>query len=549
MAALRQERIATRIWQRDHTVWHPEPAEIANRLGWLDSPSTMRDNLAAIDAVAADVREAGYTHALLLGMGGSSLAPEVFRNVFGVRPGHLDLAVVDTTDPTAIRAHAERLDCARTLFVPATKSGGTVETISLLKYFYNRTLAAVGNGNVGEHFVAITDPGSGLADLAVDFDFRHTFLNDPEIGGRYSALSYFGLVPASLIGVDTARLLASASASADECRDPEAPSSALYLGAALGSAASVGRDKLTLLADAATAPLGAWIEQLIAESTGKQGKGILPIDGELPGDPGDYGDDRLFVYLRAGSDGAHDTMVEQLARAGHPVLRLETHDPHDIGGEFFKWEMATAVAGYCLAINPFDQPDVEAAKVVARELTEAYIKDGSLPQESPVWSDGSLTCFGDVEGETLPAIMQALLTGDPSPAYLAIQAYLSPGSPSDEALYAMRVAARAGTGLPTTVGYGPRFLHSTGQLHKGDAGQGRFLQLTCDDAVDAAIPDTAGAPSSAISFSMLKAAQAAGDFQALAARGRRVVRIHLGGETAAGMQRVQAALASQRPPS
>ena len=549
MSALRDEEIVSRIWQRDHTVWGPEPTEIANRLGWLDSPAVMQDHLADIDRIVSSVREAGYTHALLLGMGGSSLAPEVFREVFGVQPGFLDLAVVDTTDPAAIRAHADRLDCARTLFIPATKSGGTVETVSLLKYFYNRTRDALGADRAGEHFVAITDPGSGLADMAAALGFRHTFLNDPDIGGRYSALSCFGLVPAHLIGVDTALLLERARAVADECRDPGAANSGAYLGAALGSAAGAGRDKLTLLADPSLAPLGAWIEQLIAESTGKEGKGILPIDGEPAGAADDYGDDRIFAYLRDHGDGSLDRTAAQLARGGQPVVRLDLGDAYDVGGEFFRWEMATVIAGHMMAINPFDQPNVEAAKVLGRAVTEAYIEQGALPPQSPAWSDGDLSGYGDVVGESLAAILRSLLTGAPAPAYLAIQAYLPPGPETDDALGAIRAAARVGAGLPTTAGYGPRFLHSTGQLHKGDAGRGCFLQLTCDDAVDAAIPDAAGEPASSISFSVLKAAQASGDLQALAAGGRRVVRIHLGPDVAAGLQRVLEALTSQGPAS
>ncbi len=539
VSELQQDQIVKRIWQRDHTVWNPDPTEIANRLGWLDSPVAMQSQIAAVDQFAAEVRAQGYTHALLLGMGGSSLAPEVFREVFGVRSGFLDLAVVDTTDPVAIRTHAERLDYSRTLFIPATKSGGTVETMSLLKYFYNRTREALGEDSVGQHFVAITDPGSGLAELAADLNFRHTFLNDPDIGGRYSALSFFGLVPAHLIGVDTARLLERARVVADECRD--GVNSGLYLGAALASAAIAGRDKLTLLADDALSSIGAWIEQLIAESTGKDGKGILPIDAEPVGSPDDYGSDRLFAYLRRNGD--LDGLSEQLSQTGHPVLRLDVDDDYDIGGEFFRWEMATAIASHCLAINPFDQPNVESAKIVARSLTETYVRDGELPQESALWSDGELSCYGDVVGDGLSDILRGLLTGgEASVSYLSIHAYLTPGDSVDNVLAEIREAARKGTRIPTTAGYGPRFLHSTGQLHKGDAGRGCFLQLTCDDAIDAAIPDNPGDGASAISFSVLKAAQASGDFQALKASGRRVVRVHLGNDTNSGLERVRAAL-------
>ena len=485
-------------------------------------------------------RAGGCTHALLLGMGGSSLAPEVFRKLFGVRSGFLDLSVLDTTDPAAVCSHAERLEPARTIFIPATKSGGTVETLSLLKYFYNRTRDGVGGDNAGQHFIAITDPGSGLADLATDLHFRHTFLNDSEIGGRYSALSLFGMVPAHLIGIDTARLLDRARTTADECRGRGA-NSGLDLGAAMACAAIAGRDKLSFLTDAALSPIGAWIEQLIAESTGKEGKGILPINVESPGSVGDYGADRLFAYLRR--DGELDELVEQLCRTGHPVLRLDIGDDYDIGGEFFRWEMATVIASHCLGINPFDQPNVEAAKVLALTLTEAYIRDGELPQEEAIWSDGGLSCYGDVAGDGLSDILRALIAGvDESPSYFSIHAYLTPGDDIDDAVAAIRAAVRKRTGIATTTGYGPRFLHSTGQLHKGDGGKGCFLQLTCDDAVDVQIPDAPGDSAAAISFSVLKTAQASGDFQALQTAGRRVVRVHLGSDVLSGLERISSAL-------
>jgi len=540
ISRLQRDRIVERIWERDHTVWHPDPTEISNRLGWLDSPVAMQEEIAAIDSAVAAVRADGFTYALLLGMGGSSLAPEVFRKVFGVRSGFLDLTVLDTTDPAAVRSHAERLEPARTLFIPATKSGGTVETISLLKYFYNRTQDGVGDDKAGQQFIAITDPGSGLAELAADLHFRHTFLNNSEIGGRYSALSLFGMVPAHLIGVDTTRLLDRARIAADECRGHDA-NFGLHLGAAIASAAMAGRDKLTFLADATLTPIGAWIEQLIAESTGKEGKGILPVDGEPPGSADEYGDDRLFAYLR--HDGEFDELFEQLCQAGHPVLRLDISDDYDISGEFFRWEMATAIASHCLGINPFDQPNVEAAKVVARTLTEAYIRDGELPQEKAIWSDDGLSCYGDVVGDSLSSILRALIAGvDESPSYFSIHAYLTPGDDIDDALATIRAAVHKRDGIATTTGYGPRFLHSTGQLHKGDGGKGCFLQLTCDDAVDVQIPDSPGDNASAISFSVLKAAQASGDFQALQAAGRRVVRVHLGSDVRSGLERISAAL-------
>lgn len=366
---LRENDILARIWSHDHTVWKPEPTEITNRLGWLHSPEVMSKAIPEINAFVDEIRAEGFTHALLLGMGGSSLAPEVFRFTFGVQAGYLDLAVLDSTDPGAVLAHANRLDPASTLFIVSTKSGGTVETFSFFKYFYNWTSEKIGETKAGKHFVAITDPGSGLADTAKKYNFRKTFINDPNIGGRYSALSYFGLVPAALIGMDLKLLLGRASAMAQFSKGI-APSqiegnSPARLGATLGELAVQGRDKVTLIASPPIKYFGAWAEQLIAESTGKEGKGILPVDGEEVGAPSVYGNDRLFVYLRLEGDSTFDQKVETLLEAGHPVVQLDLQDLYDLGGEFFRWEIATIIASRRLEINPFDQPNVESAKILA----------------------------------------------------------------------------------------------------------------------------------------------------------------------------------------
>jgi transaldolase/glucose-6-phosphate isomerase len=376
-----ENSIIARIWAHDHTVWKPEPAEITNRLGWLHIAEAMSEDVPRLEAFVADVRAAGYTHALLLGMGGSSLAPEVFRKTFGVAPGHLDLSVLDSTDPGAVLAHEQRLDLTRTLFVVSTKSGGTVETLSFFKYFYNRVAEAVGADGAGEHFIAITDPGSKLADLAERYNFRAAFLNDTNIGGRYSALSYFGLVPAALVGVDVPRLLddAMSMACAAESCVAARDNPAAVLGATLGELARAGRDKVTFITSSEIASFGDWVEQLIAESTGKEGKGILPVVGEPVGSPDVYGDDRVFVYLRLEEDGTNDSAVQALEDAGHPVVRLRLRDLYDLGGQFFLWEMATAVASHRLAINPFDQPNVEAAKVLGRRMVAEYTDTGALP--------------------------------------------------------------------------------------------------------------------------------------------------------------------------
>jgi transaldolase/glucose-6-phosphate isomerase len=529
LAEMKAQRIMARIWAHDHTVWKPEPIEITNRLGWLHIPEPMLEDLPRLMGLAEAVRADGYTHVLLLGMGGSSLAPEVFRRTLGVKEGYLDLAVLDSTDPGAVLAHAERLDPARTLFIVATKSGGTVETLSFFKFFYNWVAEPLGADRAGEHFIAITDAGTRLVDLAERYRFRATFLNDPNIGGRYSGLSYFGLVPAVLVGVDLETLLHRALTAACNCESCNCPiagdNNGARLGAVLGELAKAGRDKMTLVTSPAFASFGDWVEQLIAESTGKEGKGILPVVGEPVGAPDVYGDDRFFVYLRVAGDDAHDAPVQALEDAGHPVVHLHLDDLYDLGGQFFLWEMATAVAGSRLGINPFDQPNVEAAKVLARDMVAEYREKGVLPEVESA----------PLSAEALDRFLAQAQPGD----YIALQAYVQPTAGADAALAALRVRLRDRARLATTVGYGPRFLHSTGQLHKGDGGNGLFIQFTADDPRGAPIPDEAGAPDSSITFGVLKAAQALGDRQALLDAGRRVIRFHLGDDVIGGLTQLK----------
>ncbi len=519
-----RKRIIARIWEHDHTVWKPEPQEIANRLGWLHTAEAMQGQVPRLAALARAVRDAGYHDLLLLGMGGSSLAPELFGRVFtGQAPNLPRLAVLDSTDPDAILAHATRLDPARTLFLISTKSGTTVETLSLFKFFYNRVAEALGAGQAGNHFWAITDPGSKLDDLACHYGFRETFLNDPNIGGRYSALSFFGLVPAALVGVDLPRLLERALAAARAC-GPEVAARdnpAAWLGAILGELANAGRNKITLVVSPTLAGLDDWAEQLLAESTGKEGKGLVPVVGEPPGPPEVYGDDRLFVYV-----GAEEP--EEIGRA-HPVVRLPVRDLYDLGAQFFLWELATAVAGQRLGINPFDQPDVEAAKVLARQAVAAYRQSGALPPDEPA----------PLTAAALNRFLAQARPGD----YIALQAYVRPTAETDAALHRLRLRLRDRLKLATTVGYGPRFLHSTGQLHKGDAGGGLFLQFTSDPVQDLPIPDEAGSPGSSMTFGVLKMAQALGDRQALLHAGRRVIRFHLGTDVVGGLERLTEAVA------
>jgi hypothetical protein len=430
-------------------------------------------------------------------------------------------------------AHAQRLDPARTLFLVSTKSGGTVETLSFFKFFYNWTAEALGDDAAGEHFVAITDPGSKLAELAHRYHFRATFLNDPNIGGRYSVLSYFGLVPAALVGVDVETLLQQALTMACNCEPCNCPvdgdNNGAWLGAVLGELALAGRDKATFVLSPHIESFGDWVEQLIAESTGKEGKGILPVVGEELGSPDVYGDDRLFLYLRLDGDDSYDAAVQALEGAGYPVVQLRLRDLYDLGEQFFLWEMATAVASYRLGINPFDQPDVEAAKVLARGAVAAYAETGKLPEDVP-----ATPAAGELIGFLLAA--QA---GD----YIALQAYVQPTAEIDAALQALRWRLRQRLKLATTVGYGPRFLHSTGQLHKGDTGNGLFIQITAESPHDVPIPDEAGSAESSMTFGVLEMAQALGDKKALTAAGRRVIRFHLGDDVASGLTLLAQSLA------
>jgi transaldolase / glucose-6-phosphate isomerase len=533
---LRDQAVLRRIWFHDHTVWSPEPGEIDNRLGWLHLPETMGDTLEDLRRFAEQVVSGGFTDVVLLGMGGSSLAPEVFQRVFGppegVRGGPLRLTVIDSTDPDMIRRRTEALDLDATLFIVSTKSGGTVETLSAFKHFFNQVAVRKGADGAGEHFVAITDPGGALDDLARKHGFRRIFLNDPNVGGRYAALSYVGLVPAVLLGVDPSLLLERAATAACNAAGANCPKAgdndAARLGAILAEGVRGGRDKLTLSASPGIESLGDWIEQLVAESTGKDGTGILPVVGEPLGSPEVYGDDRLFVDLALAGDESREQALAALAGAGHPVVRMRLRDRYDLARQFFLWEMATAVAGARMGIHPFDQPNVEAAKNVARRMVAAFAESGALPE-----GDAS-----PAAAETLEAFLAETVPGD----YVALQAYVEPSRETDRALDALRLAIRRRFRVATTVGYGPRFLHSTGQLHKGDGGRGRFVQLVSRAGSDLPVPDEAGGDTSSLSFQVLKLAQALGDARALADAGRRLVRFDLGRDVVGGLERLQGAV-------
>lgn len=551
-AALRSAahgRLVERIWQRDHTVWDPQPTEISNRLGWLDIAERMRPEAAALTLYARQLQSEGYTHALLLGMGGSSLAPEVYSRLLAAGAG-LQLGVLDSTDPDYIRQYAEQYDPVHTLYIVSTKSGGTVETLSLFKYFYNQVIlslprseaahnspnpslrgreaaqpvndkAITKTDEAGRHFIAITDPRSSLETLARELHFRSIFLADPNIGGRYSALSHFGLVPAALLGIDLGKLLSPAQAASAACQQPVEHNPGLQLGVALGVLAAAGRDKLTLLAPPHLQPFGDWAEQLIAESTGKDGQGILPVVAEPLSQLSEYGDDRVFVSLGAQNGPAAELLAAARA-AGHPVIELSWDDDYALGAQFFLWEFATTVAGHVLGIQPFDQPDVESAKVQGRAFVDEYTRTGALPA-------------GDQQPLTAGALRAALAQAEPG-NYVALQAYATPSDELTAALQALRAYILRTQRVASTLGYGPRFLHSTGQLHKGDGGRGIFLQfVTPPPTPDLPIPDAASSPDSALGFGVLKTAQAMGDAAALRAAGRSVTSFSVPGDLAAAL--------------
>jgi len=544
---LRDKSIVERIVSRDYTVWKREDTEITSRLGWLDSPVVMMKEIGRIEKDGEGLVEEGYTDAVILGMGGSVLAPEVIGRTMGFREGFLTLSILDSTDPAAVRSLAGRLDPAKTLFIVSSKSGTTVETLSFFNYFYNWISDAVGVQAAGRHFVAITDPGSLLADLARRCSFRSTYLNDPAVGGRYSALSYFGLVPAAFAGAD-ARFFLNRSLSMERgClknhMSSPATDTCVLLGTTLGVLAASGRDKLTIITSPQIRGIADWIEQLIAESTGKEGKGIFPVVHEPPGIPAVYGNDRVFLGIFLEWDHSWNSgMLTELEAQGHPVVYLFMRDLYDLGRQFLLWEIATAVAGYFLGINPFDQPDVEISKQKTRRMLDEFREKKTLPAETPDLVLDGISLFGTHSGETLSDALGEFLAQCPPGGYVALQAFVKPSPEVDRALTDLRVRIRDRYRVATSTGYGPRYLHSTGQLHKGDAGRGLFIQITCEELLDVPIPDEAGSCRSSVTFGILKAAQAMGDRQALLDRGRKVIRLHFERDVAGGLRELTKAV-------
>ena len=555
VARARTEDWANRLFARDVSLWTSDPrvgATIAGRLGWLDAPNHFLDRIAGLEGFGDAAVEEGYTTAVVAGMGGSSLAPDVLLRTFGSQDGYLALRILDSTDPANVSATLDALDPLRTLVIIASKSGTTTEPLAFLAYAWARAenaLKAIPHHvyeHPGAYFAAITDPGKSAEAIPHLDDFREIFLNPPDIGGRYSALTYVGLVPASLIGIDLDALLASASAMLGACREPDPASNpGLSLGLAMGVLAKAGRDKLTFLADDEIVSFGAWAEQLIAESTGKHGVGIVPVDLEPLGSVEAYGPDRAFVRLSlVGADGTQrDELADALEAAGHPVLRIEIADPIDLGAEFVRWEVATAIAGAVLGIDPFDQPNVEEAKQVTRQLLEDVSQGGGASVEAPpVAAADGLTLHGDAalrltsgDGGLVGELARHLARRRPD-AYLCLQAFIAPTPSRDQAFARIRALLRDRTGRATTAGYGPRFLHSTGQLHKGGAPIGWFLQLTADHPEDLSIP---GWP---YTFGQLIHAQAAGDFAAIEEHDLPILRVHLGADPDVGLAALERAL-------
>jgi transaldolase / glucose-6-phosphate isomerase len=540
----------SRLWKHDKSLWTNDDED--KWMGWLDVTEEQIHHLRQLNEIAEDTVKAGFKHALLLGMGGSSLCPEVLKMTFGKQQGHPELHVLDSTDPAQIKAIEEQIDISKTLFIVASKSGSTLEPNIFKQYFFDRVEAIAGKGKAGQQFIAITDPGSKMQQVAEQDHFRHISFGVPSIGGRYSALSNFGLVPAGVMGLDLTGFLSRTEEMVQACAAtvPVEHNPGAVLGATLGTLANQGRDKVTIITSPKISDLGAWLEQLLAESTGKQGKGLIPVDREKLGPPDVYGKDRVFVYLRMRTDpdASQDAQVDALCKAGQPVVRIEIKDVHDIGQEFFRWEIATAVAGSILGINSFNQPDVEASKVATRQLTAEYETTGKLPEETPFWAgDGFKLFTDDRNAQNLKKIAggQASLVGflrahlnQLSPGdYFALLAFIQMSEEHESSLQAARYLVRDHRKVATCLGFGPRFLHSTGQAYKGGPNSGVFLQITCDDALDLPVPGQK------YTFGIVKAAQARGDFQVLAERKRRALRVHLGSDVKDGLEKLVRAMA------
>jgi transaldolase/glucose-6-phosphate isomerase len=535
-----------RLWQKDASLWSNN--DESNWLGWLSICEEQLANIEELKQLAAEVKTAKLKHVLLLGMGGSSLCPEVLRMTFGRVAGFPELYVLDSTDPVQIKAIEKKLDLKKTLCIVSSKSGSTLEPNIFKQYFFERVKKAVGDKLVGSRFIAVTDPGSKMQQVAENDKFWKIFAGVPSIGGRYSALSNFGMVPAAAMGMDLGKFLKNTLEMVRACGAGSAADTnpGVVLGTVLGVAANHGRDKITIIASPGVSDLGAWLEQLIAESTGKVGKGIIPVDREKLAKPTTYGDDRVFAYLRlaAKPNKAQDAAVTAIEKAGHPVVRITLPNVYALGQEFFRWEIATAVAGSIIGINAFNQPDVEASKIETKKLTSEYEAQGSLPPELPFLASKEAKLFADEKnsaalcgGKSLGDVVKTHLSRIGTGDYFAVLGYIPMNAENEKALQSIRHSVRDAKKVATCLGFGPRFLHSTGQAYKGGPNTGVFLQITCDDQSDLAVPGQS------YTFGVVKSAQARGDFAVLAERGRRALRVHLGKNLKSGLHALAKAVA------
>jgi len=534
-----------RLWQKDATLW--TGADEGQWLGWLHVTEEQLKGIFALKKLAEDIKKAKFKHALLLGMGGSSLCVEVLRLTFGKFGGRPELHVLDSTDPAQVKAIGNKLDLKKTVCIVSSKSGSTLEPNIFKQYFYEQIRKKVGDKEVGKHFIAVTDPGSKMEQVAKNDHFRHIFHGLPSIGGRYSALSHFGTVPGAIMGLDLKKFLKTTEKMVKACGAATAPEKnpGVILGTILGVAANSGRDKITIFTSPGISDLGAWLEQLIAESTGKVGKGIIPVDREKIGKPAVYGSDRVFAYVRLAKENnrAMDKAVSELEKAGQPVVRIVVADKMHLGQEFFRWEIATATAGSVIGINTFNQPDVEASKIETRKLTSEYENTGKLPSEAPFFEDQGLKLFADEKNAAvlknnsdLAGVLRAHLGRINAGDYFALLAYIQMNDAHENTLQGIRHHVRDTKKSATCLGFGPRFLHSTGQAYKGGPNSGVFLQLTCDDAADIPVPGQK------YTFGVVKAAQARGDFSVLSERNRRALRIHLGANVKADLAKIAKAV-------
>jgi transaldolase/glucose-6-phosphate isomerase len=534
-----------RLWRKDASLWTNQ--DEGQWLGWLTVTDEQLKSIGELKKLAEEIKKAKFKHAVLLGMGGSSLCPEVLRLTFGKIAGFPEMHVLDSTDPAQIKALEKKLDLQKTICIVSSKSGSTLEPNIFKQYFFERVKSKVGEKEVGNRFMAVTDPGSKMQQVAEADHFRHIFFGVPSIGGRYSALSHFGTTPAATMGLNVEKFLKITSEMVKACgaKSPADKNPGVLLGTILGVAANQGRDKITIVTSKGIFDLGAWLEQLIAESTGKLGKGIIPVDREKLGRPAVYGKDRVFAYLRLAneSNAGTEKALDALEKAGHPVVRVVLADKYNLGQEFFRWEIATAVAGSIIGINAFNQPDVEASKIETKKLTSEYESTGKLPDEAPFFEDGGIKLFADAKnaealknGSKLSDVLRTHLTGLGSGDYFALLAYVAMNDEHAEILQGMRHEVRDSKKVATCLGFGPRFLHSTGQAYKGGPNSGVFLQITCDDAADIPVPGQK------YTFGVVKAAQARGDFAVLAERGRRALRLHLGKNVKSDLGKVAKAI-------